>query len=310
MKPSITPAITAHTDFLTITVPYLESADVTEVVLAAIAPALPRLIPWSPDTHRVESASGMEGTLKFKRCGPVFTTSVSGTALTALREADCFADLLWCFHERSHRISHLEAALDVSGIDPPSFMRGLYDYWVCRALRLSQRKITNIEAWFGTGFHGRQTGSVLFGAKDARVRLLVYDKQNQLVTRRNQPDPGPLVRFELKFRGGENAVPFDLGNAANPTAVFWDYMPREILCPPPDATIPTWVKSDAVGYDLPPRSPKSPDEPLRKWVEQIGVQGVAIADKLGKHGRPLLAHLLGISAPSNSNTATDLVLAA
>lgn len=310
MKPLVSTSIIAHADKLHVTVPNAESGDVPETVLAAIAPALPHRSPWDPKTYYFGPPGGMQGTLKFERCGQVFVTSLSGQALASLRKAHCFNELLRCFHGRSHRISRLDAAVDISDLDPPAVVVGLYAYWVDRSLRLSQRKVTHIESHIGTGFNGKQTGTVYFGAKYARVRLVVYDKQNELVTQKGHPDPGPLVRVELRFRGGEDGVPLQLSHAADPTAVFWHFMPPEILCPPADAKIPNWIKSSDVGYDLPPRRPAQPDESLRRWVEQYGPEGLALADKLGESGRLYLAQLLGIGAAANVNAPPSLQIAA
>jgi len=55
------------------------------------------------------------------------------------------------------------------------------------------------------------------------------------------------------------------------------------------------VKTDVVGYYMPARMPRTDEEKLRRWAEQVGIDGIAMADRLGPHGRSLLSHLMGLS---------------
>jgi len=255
--------------------------------------ALPHPRPGCPGLYDIGLVGRQIGTLKFVRRGEVFVVSLSGTALMFLRANDCFSDYLWCFAERPHRVTHLDAAYDRRGVEASPIVLELYRRGIDRGFRLSQRKAP-VSCHFALNANQEETGTVYVGGKNARVSLAVYDKrQEQLV--KGRPDPGPTIRYELRFRGGEDAVPLTLRDASDPTALFWHYIPEDILPAPRGALVPAWVKTDTVGYNLPPRTPRNDYDQLRRWVERVGCDGLAIADRIGYQGRPLLAYLLGLN---------------
>lgn len=293
--------IQAHSDYLNISIPYLESGGFQDAVLEAVGMALPHAWPERPGLFEIGRTGRQVGTLKFTRRGQVFVTSVSGTGLAALRNAGCFPDFLWCFADQPHRVTHLDAALDICGEEASPTVLGLYRRGIEHEFRLSQRKAP-VSCHLTIGAAGRETGTVYIGGKDARVRLAIYDKREERLAK-GQPDPGPRIRYELRFRGGENGVPLTLKDAADPTSVFWHYMPPEILLPPVGVDVVVWIKSNDVGYDLPTREERPPDAKLRRWVEKIGIEGVAMADALGPQGRGLLAMLLGLGTKTKITRA-------
>lgn len=291
------PQIQAHADYLNISIPYLESGGFQDEVLAAIGMARPHPRPGCPGLYDIGLIGRQIGTLKFVRRGEVFVVSLSGTALMFLRANDCFSDFLWCFAERPHRVTHLDAAYDRREVEASPVILELYRRGIDRGFRLSQRKAP-VSCHFALNDAGEETGTVYVGAKNARVSLAVYDKRQEQIVK-GRPDPGPMVRYELRFRGGEDAVPLTLRDAADPTALFWHYMPDDILTPTRGVTVPKWVKTDVAGYYLPPRIPRTDEEQFRRWAERIGMDGVAIADRLGPHGRSLLSHLMGFGVMSS-----------
>jgi len=288
------PQIQAHADYLNISIPYLESGGFQDAVLEAIGMALPRARFGCPGLYDIGLVGRKVGTLKFVRRGDVFVVSLSGTALMFLRANECFSDFLWCFAERPHRVTHLDAAYDRRGVAASPIVLELYRRGIDRGFRLSQRKAP-VSCNFTTGLDGAETGTVYIGGKNARISLAVYDKQEEQRVK-GRPDPGPMIRYELRFRGGENGVPLTLRDAADPTALFWHYMAEDILRPPRGIAVPAWVKTEAVGYDLPARTPRTDEEVLRHWVERVGSEGMAIADRLGLHGRKLLMHLMKLNS--------------
>ncbi len=287
-------AVDAHADYLNITVPFGESADITDVVLEAVAAALPHPRPNIPNVWDIGTIGKQVGTMKLYRRGEVFIISFSGLALLFLRANECFGNLLWAFANRPHRVSHLDAALDLPGVEASPIVLDLYRQGIARGgYRLSQR-LAPVDSHFGIGKHGTETGTVYVGAKDARISLAVYDKREEQV-KKGRLDPGPMIRYEMRFRGGSDGVPLTLRDAADPTAVFWHYMPPVILRPARGVSIPEWVKSDDVGYRLPPRVPRTPEEILRRWVENVGMDGLKLADAVGPYGRGLMASLMHLT---------------
>ena len=291
-------SVEAHSDYLNITIPYVESGGFEQTVLDAVALSHPNPSPGKPGLYVIGVWGKQEGTLKFVRRGDVYVTSVSGLALMFMRMTACFNDFLWCFADRPHRVSHLDAALDVVDVDAGQEVLTLYRRGMDDGLRLSQR-VAPVSCHFARGAHGDETGTVYIGGKNARIRLVAYDKRQERIVR-GHPDPGPLLRYELRFRGGENGVPLTLRDAANPTAVFWHHVPENILMPPIGVEPAPWLRCESVGFDLPPREERAPDVPLRRWAEHVGTHGVALADKLGPHGRNLLAVLMGLSGPARA----------
>ena len=288
-----TPQIQAHAHYLNISIPYLESGGFQDEVLAAIGMALPHPRPECPGLYDIGLVGRQIGTLKFVRRGEVFVVSLSGTALMFLRANDCFSDFLWCFAELPHRVTHLDAAYDCREVEASPIVLELYRRGIDRGFRLSQPKAP-VSCHFALNDAGVETGTVYVGGKNARVSLAVCDKRQEQIVK-GRPDPGPMIRYELRFRGREDAVPLTLRDAADPPPLFWHYMSEYILAPPKSVVIPAWVKTDAVGYDLAPRTPRTDGEQLRRWAERVGADGVAIADRLWRHGRSLLLHLMGLS---------------
>jgi hypothetical protein len=281
--------ILAQTDYLNISVPFAESGGLEALILESLKPVFPLARKGSLDLFDIGKYDHQRGTLKLSQMRPVYIVSLSGLALTFIRATGCLPDFLYVFRNRAHRITRLDAALDIKGLEGPSFVVGLHDHLRKKGIRVGQRKAP-FDVHFGFDKRNHWTGTVYIGARSGRVRIAIYDKRHEQESR-GHPDYGPWTRIEVRVRGGDQGVPVILQDVANPTALFWAHLPPGIVETPPD--VPIWEPPDeAIGYKLPPRSPRLPEQDLRRWVQLHGTQAQELADACGPHGRRLLIDML------------------
>lgn len=281
--------VEAHTDYLNITLPLGDSPGVEEAVLKALRPVFPYPRPKTMDLWDIGSHDKQIGTLKMAKVRPVYVVSVSGLALMFIRAQGCLGNFLEVFRHRPHRISRLDAALDVHGLDGARFVVPLHKKLRRRGIRIGQRRAP-LRVYFGDDARGDLTGTLYIGADSARVRYVVYDKRHEQICK-GHSDYSAWVRIEGRFRGGDQGVAISLQDVADPTALFWAHLPDGIIGRPPE--VPKWVPmNDPAGFKLPPRSERKPEEELRRWVQQFGWQGQQLADECGPYGRRRLIDLL------------------
>lgn len=215
-------------------------------------------------THRTPEIldCGMGGTIKIAAAMRVGVVSVSGAALAHLRALNLYGEYLAALAQEAHSVTILHAALD-RRVDAPAHVQRLYRAAKRGQVKLSRKSLDplrDIESWIKPGLaDGRDTGTVYLGPPTARIRAAVYDKRNERL-RAGAPDPGPLLRHELRTK----KVGATLRDAFDPTALFWHYMAPELLRRP--AGVADW-SPHAEGYDLPPKREYTPQERMQRIID-------------------------------------------
>lgn len=290
-------------DYLNVTFPADVFNDAQEAVLGLATmvggyQAVPGLVRWE----------GSSGTLKHgQRFGTGFV-SLSGAALMRLRSSffvagpahSYFVELLGVLGAFPHRVAQLHATFDVVA-DGRTVIPALYERAQAGAFSLTRKRIPPRQvkwlrrsALYGPG----QTGTVYVGNRTRDVWFKAYDKRNELLDRSGDdeqgrtvdafPDPGHLVRYELAL--GRH-VGCTLRDVADPAAVFWHHM-REVLAPPEGA--PSSWSPMGEGFVSPPTVERLPYAQLQLLLEHSPdvARAVALADRMGPHGRRLLFRML------------------
>lgn len=208
---------------------------------------------------------GMGGTVKIYEVSRVGVVSLSGAALAHLRSRGLFGEYLAAVGQEAHKVTCLHAAYD-RRVDAPPRIQSLFARAKRGLVSLTRKAIDprqGLDAWLKPGVvDGRQTGTVYLGSKSAHVRAAVYDKRDERI-RAGCPDPGPLLRHELRLKG-HVAAGCTLRDAFDPTAVFWHFIAPDLLTRPQD--VADWSPL-ADGYDLPPMRVYDPQERLQRIVD-------------------------------------------
>lgn len=187
----------------------------------------------------------------------VSKVQLTGSALVALAACSLLGAVLRVLGEYPHRVTRLDVCLDKLQ-DGPTVVNRIYSKAKRGEVQLT-RKACPVSRYMSPGADGRETGTVYLGAKRARVRAKVYDKQHHLRSL-GLPDPGPFTRFELTVTGLVGAT---LHDAFRPGPLFWHYMSG--LLPPP-VDVPPWV-AHGEGFVLPARPELPPAGRLKRRLE-------------------------------------------
>lgn len=207
-------------------------------------------------------APGGLGVVRAERKRGVRVLSASGGVCGLLRGCGRWLAYLGAIATVPHRVTRLDATVDLP-VDAPAVIEAVAALGRSGAVSLTRKAVRprDVLTLLGQRWDGLLSGTVYLGARQADVRLTVYDKRQERVERALLGDPGPLTRYELKLRSGTGVT---LRDASDPAAVFWHYMPAGVLAPPSPA--PVWAPA-AVGYVL-ERSPAlSPAERLYRRLQ-------------------------------------------
>lgn len=315
----IVPAV--FSDFLGVTYPRDEFLQgVREGILAALPPSA---FQEADGIVRLDAGSGV---LRMGVKHGVGVVTISGMFLGALRRTwmgsdvqpleRCYFDqVLGALGQWPHRVTKLHATLDLV-TDGRDVVPALYDRAKAGGVTLTRKAVPPAQvsmvrrpALYGPG----DTGTAYIGKRTRDVWVKVYDKRNEMLDRRevleDSPtldgffDPGPLTRYELAL--GRH-VGCTLRDAADPTAVFWHHM-TDLLAVPQG--VASWSPM-AEGYSLPPPIPREPIEQLRLLLDNSPdvARAVALADKLGPHGRTFLGRMLAkVVLPASALTPSPAV---
>jgi len=276
-------ALNVSADWLSVTVPWDQSGGLSADILDAMAPL--RLLEAPGGDGRWLTPSG--GSVRVQRLGSVFSVSVSGRALADVREAGAFDALLWVLADRPYRVTRLDAARDVATHAPP-VLAALYERGKARGLRLTQRPAP--VSWTkSASLTGEDTGTVYVGRRTSEVFARVYDKRQEMLDK-GEPDPGPLLRYEVVVKGTMGVT---LQDVARPALVYWNFAAPALHPFPVGVYVGGW-RPWAVGFDLPKPAPREGTDRLQRSVEGSGTLAAWIeaADALGPHGRAYLRSLL------------------
>lgn len=293
-------------DFIGVTVPLGEWQDLH----AELVPELEGLgMSLEVDSDQVKlwrSGGDGYGTVQEKRIGQVWAIGVSGQVCAGLRVARRMQTFLAAVGSRPHRVTRLDASLDLP-IDAAPVVARLAAAGRRGELALTRKAIApgTVETHLGLRIDGVESGTVYCGSKLAEARMVVYDKRHERISRK-LPDIGDLTRFECRLRGG---LGISLRDVADPAPVFWHHVAPDFL-PRPDG-VDAWVPG-AVGFVLDRLEPPTPLARMLALVDQSADvrRLLTLADQVGPYGlRMLLARLEGLARgagePSPADAAQD-----
>lgn len=224
------------------------------------------------------------GTVKAERRNGVRAISASGAVCAGLRAAGRFAAYLATLGARPHRVTRVDASLDVQE-DAPPVLDEAARKGRAGAVALTRKSVRpkDVTTFLAPRADGVLTGTAYFGTKDADVRLAMYDKRQERMDK-GLMDVGPLTRYELRLRAGTGVT---LSDAYSPREVFWHFMPACLLSPPEG--VAEWV-AGGTGFDVERVEPLSPAERLRRRVvdsaDVIALTRLAI--EVGPNGLDML----------------------
>lgn len=232
--------------------------------------------------------------------------SISGTSCALLRALGVWENLLWELSTSPHRVTRLDAALDLpmDGADLVARMRERYP---TGQVQLSRKSISTSVLLAVRPSDGRETGTWYAGRyTKARYTARVYDKAWEALEKRGEHLP-PTARVEVTASGGDSGA--TLRDAALPAALFWRIASPAILQAPEDA--PVWTPDKTLGWTPPPRE-FDPAALLRRRVESFAMLDALtmVADELGPQGRAYLLSLLekrvkAYQVPDGTSTPAD-----
>jgi Replication initiation factor len=275
-------------DFVGFTVPAVEWAglhDELALELEGVGMSLER------DDERVKlwrSGGDGWGTVREELRGQVWAVGISGTVCAGLRAARRFLSVLAVVGARPHRVTRLDAALDLPEDAAPVVAR------IAAAgrrgeLALTRKGIkpTTVETHLGLRVDGVESGTVYCGSRAAEARMVVYDKRHERMSRK-LPDNGNLTRYELRLKGG---LGISLRDCAEPAPVFWHHVAPDFL-PAPEGAV-AWSPA-AEGFELERLEPPTPFARMLALLDQSPDVGrlLKLADQAGPYGfRSLVARL-------------------
>lgn len=236
-------------DWLTISTPK-DTALFTLGAIRSLVSTVPGVAAFPDGGWRFESG----GLIRASSRGLVGVISCSGAALVELRAASLFGEYLRAVSSESHRVTRLDAALDLA-VPAPAFLSNFYDRANRGEIRLSH-KSAPAKRWVGLNAAGEETGTVYLGGHTAKVRLAAYDKRQERLDK-GLPDPGPWLRVELR---GSSDLGISLRDAWEPAPFFWHYCSGVLARP---SGVPAWVPG-GVGFELPPKPALDPADAFER----------------------------------------------
>lgn len=270
-------------DFVGITVPHVEWSALrseVECEFEGLGMSVER------DENRAvlwRSADG-HGTVKADRRAQVWAMGVSGSVCAGLRVARRFQSFLHAVGARPHRVTRLDATLDLVEDAAPVVAR------IAAAgrrgeLQLTRKRIrpADVETHLGLRVDGVESGTVYCGPKHADARMVVYDKRHERL-RRKLCDVGDLTRYELRLKSG---LGISLRDCDRPGPVFWHFASPGFL-PAPEVR-EAWVPS-ALGFECEKVEPLTPFRRMLSLIDASPDVGklLSLADQVGPYGLRLL----------------------
>lgn len=296
-------------DFLGVTVP----AEVWESLRPEVGVELDALgmhVEVDQEKSVLWRVPGQTGTVRADRRGKVWSMGASGAVCAGLRAAGRFNAFLSAIGSRPHRVTRLDASLDVRSDAAPVVAE------VTRAgrageLTLTRKAITpgDVTTITGVRADGAVSGTVYVGSRRADVRMVVYDKEHERAARK-LPACGPLTRYELRLRSRTGV---SLRDAALPAAVFWHYASPDFVTAPPG--VPEWDPA-TTGFEI---QRSQPMLPAARLVHRVASSPeiralIALAAECGPYGVELLCSriraLAGGAGVSPALTASNGVVGA
>jgi hypothetical protein len=208
--------------------------------------------------------------------------SASGSSLAHLRSSCLFSDYLSVLASVPHKVTRLDAAIDI-GVDAPLYLRMLEKKYPDDRVKFTRKAVKVSRLYSARESDGKQSGSWYAGNYGkARLTAKVYDKQLEALDKRGESLP-PTTRIELTFAKDFGC---SLKDASMPASLFFTHS-KPILDHETDH--PVW-ESHSDGWVGTP-----PDTKLDWQIYQRRLQNspeiaalTALAARLGDTGKQLI----------------------
>lgn len=265
----------------------------------------------SLEAHRVKSDQTVDcwsvgdGKINVESRQRFARVSASGASLVFLRSVKKYTDFLSILADSPHRVTRIDAAIDVFTDAAPIIKNLRRKYPV--TCKLSQKPVKTKTILAARPWDEVQSGTFYVGRRGSGdVRAKVYDKALEAFERRNEQLP-PTARYEVTVGKGFSPT---LRDAADPTALFWHFASPALLKAPKG--VPQWESKPLEGWSMPVRL-HEPAEVLKRRIESSPDLRslVALAWEIGPNGpeymESLIHRLIHAYKASDSHSETDPV---
>jgi hypothetical protein len=145
--------------------------------------------------------------------------SATGAALTHLRMSNLFSDYLSVLASVPHKVTRLDAAIDIA-VDAPLYLRMLERKYPDDRVKFTRKTVKVSRLYSARETDGKQSGSWYAGNYGkARLTAKVYDKQLEALDKRGESLP-PTTRIELTFAKDFGCT---LKDASMPASLFFTH---------------------------------------------------------------------------------------
>lgn len=228
------------------------------------------------------------GTVKLERKRLFSRVSASGSALASLRAHRVFSDYLSLLSSVPHKVTRLDAALDLPEDGSVSLARMMRKY---PSLRVNlSRKSLPVTVDMGVRDDGKRTGTFYVGKKSrGRVTARMYDKAWERACVAKDYSYPPTTRYEITVRGDAEPT---LRDASNPDSIFYHFACPTFFRRPPTHVTP-WVSGFGGEWSYTPPE-RTPYEKLIQRVETSpDIEAlIRLADSVGPSGRTTLCRAI------------------
>lgn len=235
------------------------------------------------DDERVLIAVG-DGKLSLDVKKRYHRASASGAVLALLREFDLLKPFLALLGSVPHRVTRLDAAVDVA-VDGPVVLRSLEARYPTDRVALTRKALKVTRMYSARESDGQLTGTWYVGHRSsARVTARVYDKQAEILERTGLDSP-PLTRYELTFKKDLGCT---LRDCLMPASLFYQFASGPLLAPP--EPVPEWVPNKDADWSAVPVDLALPYELFCKRVEYSPeiARLAELAAEMGPMAKPVL----------------------
>jgi len=235
-------------DYLRFTVPEHANSDTSE----SLKPYLSSIGCYD-DYAYIRSPSG--GTYTAKNHYGVSSHTFTGKLLSDLRDHGIYNEFLAAISLLpAYRLTRADITVDVD-IDGADYIPWFFQKCQAGLMDLTKRqaKTKELTQFLGLSFRdtSRITGTVYKGSPKAEIRLVAYDKSQEIYDRTGQVTP-PKTRLELKLTDKTLVTLRDL---VNPSSIFYHYLPSIAL--PKPQNVPSWLPYPPIGSFSVDRSERS-----------------------------------------------------
>lgn len=225
-------------DYLRFTVPESDLSSAT----ASLKPYLDSIGCYD-DYSYLRSPSG--GTYTAKKHYGVASHSFTGKLLADLRDHGIYDDFIAAISLLpAYRLTRADITVDVQ-VDGADYIPWFFQKCQDGLMDLTKRqaKTKELTQFLGLSFRdkSRITGTVYKGSPKAEIRLVAYDKSQEIFDRIGIETP-PLTRIELKLTDKTLVTLRDL---VAPSSIFYHFLPS-IALPKPE-NLPTWLPYPPIG---------------------------------------------------------------